>query len=92
MQHGKIATKHAKGSKIRKPRANIKSCNFLQRRDDFLTVNRQINTTVTANRHSKLAKTAKPPEYNRPSIVAVTCITYLFWKKNFLKTHGRRDL
>ena len=29
-------------------------------------------------RHSKLAKTAKPPEYNRPSIVAVTCIMYLF--------------
>ena len=38
-------------------------------RDNFLTVNRQMNTnTVPANRHSKLVYTARPPEYNRPSI------------------------
>jgi len=32
-----------------------------------LTVNRHIITNVTANWRSKLAQTAKPPEYKRPS-------------------------
>ena len=41
------------------PKTAWLSCNFPQSRDDFLTVNRLINSTVIANRHSKLAKTAK---------------------------------
>ena len=36
--------------------------------NDFLTINCHINIIVTYKRHSKLPKTAKPPEYNRPSI------------------------
>lgn len=70
LQHGQTTTKHTKSEN-----RVIKLYFSQQPRDDFLTVNRLINTTVTAHRQSKLAKTTKPPEYNRPSLL---CSDYHF--------------
>ena len=48
-----------------------------------------MNTTVTAKRHSKLAKTTKPPEYNRPS-VHVHVLYMVLLKSMFIFFKGYR--
>ena len=56
-------------TKTRKSQKTASKVNgFSQPRDNFLTVNRELNVKVPENRHSKLARTAKSLECNRPSL------------------------